>query len=128
MITLNGLNLPAALWWDEFDYSPIKQKYKITPSGHVVLMRGKMKEGRPIHLKGGINKTWIKRSQLQAVMELFKLDEALTLNYRGTEYNVKVAFHESDFFKAPPVIVNKTATEDDGMYYIETLKLIEVLA
>lgn len=128
MITLNGVSLPTALWWDEFNYNPIKQNKTETPSGHVILQRGTMLEGRPIELTGSATTTWIKRSGLAAIVALFSSPDPLTLSYRGTEHTVKVALHESDYFIAKPLRQNRDALSDDGTYYIEKLKLIEVLA
>lgn len=128
MITLNGISLPTALWWDEFNYSAIKQSKTETPSGHVILQRGAMLEGRPIELTGSATTTWLTRSELQSIVALFNDPEPLTLSYRGTTYTVKVALHESDYFVAKPLRQNRDALSASGMYYIETLKLIEVLA
>ena len=128
MITLNGVSLPTALWWeDEFTYSATKQTRTDTPSGNVILQRGKMLEGKPITLTGKSTTTWLTRAVLLDIVALFKLTDPLTLNYRGTEYLVKVALNESGYFVATPLKQDRDTLEDDGMYYIETLKLIEVL-
>ena len=126
-ITLNGVALPSGLVWHDLGYTRIKQKIHESVTGHIVIQRGAMQEGRPITLTGS-NKAWLTRTELEAISVLRTELDALTLNYHGTEYQVKFKLGDADHFKYEGVFADIRSDEPDTKCILKQLKLFEVIA
>lgn len=126
-MTLNGIHLPEGLVWRDLDYCAIKQDAKQSITGRTILSRGREKDGRPITLTGTEQTAWLTRAQAVALSALRTELERLTLVVNGTTFMVRFALHESDHFVVKPLWPDAPADQDSDPYYVETIKLIEVL-
>lgn len=127
MILLDGIELPEGLLWQgDLDYCPIKQEAKPAITGRLVLNRGRMKDGRPIVLTGN-QSAWITLGKLKRISELRLIPKMMHLNYHGTTYQVRWDYAQDDHFNAKPLYEHIDVINDDDLYMLETLKLIEVL-
>lgn len=127
MMTLNGIALPDGLVWRDLDYCAIKQDAKKSITGRTLLLRGREKDGRPITLTGTEQTAWLTRAQAVALSGLRTELDRLTFVVNGATYMVRFALHESDHFVVKPLWPDAPADQESDMYYIETIKLIEVL-
>ena len=51
MTSLAGINLPKAIWEDEFAYTPVDQNIRYTLGGKPIIETAARKSGRPITLR-----------------------------------------------------------------------------
>lgn len=129
MATLNGIELPRNLvWGDRFDYCPIKQTTSKTVTGHVVIQRGRMVEGRPITLTGAKQSAWLKQSEADALAALRLLDDPLTLVYAGDTFKVRFNLSDANHLPIRPVLDGCPVDDPDALCYVERIALIEVLS
>ncbi|MCF2909993.1 hypothetical protein L1285_16860 [Pseudoalteromonas sp. DL2-H2.2] len=119
MNTLEGIQLPS-LQWHHTDYCAISQKVTASITGHRVIQRGRMAEGRPITLDGAADRSWLSLERVNQLSELRYQDNALRLVFNGAEYKVKFALDQADH-----LVIRKVMGET---YFVERIKLIEVLS
>lgn len=121
---------PDLQWADEFDWSPIEQAVEYSLTGALIVDHGEKLAGRPITLQApGDNAAWMLRavlSQLQA----WEADPALasmTLNLRGTIYNVIFRRHDGAPIEAHPVeFVANPIPGGFGDWYLTTLRFMVI--
>ncbi|PKF60615.1 hypothetical protein CW745_13875 [Psychromonas sp. psych-6C06] len=127
MIKLNGITLPDGLLWpNKTDYCPIKQQNHIAITGKTLLLRGRLIDGRPIHLVGN-GHAWLSLAQVNAISQTRLTPALLTLDFHGELFNVRWDYSQADHFTAKHLHQNDADQSDDAEYTLETLKLIEVL-
>lgn len=128
MITLNGITLSKGLFWhDSFDFVPIKQVNKNSVTGRVLLMRSRIQDGRKINLTGTETSNQLKRSDVQLISDMRGSDEPLTLVYHGNTYLVRFDLQDAKNLDVAPLWNDTTAHLPDSMWYVRSIKLIEVL-
>lgn len=127
MIKLNNITLPDGLRWDaDLDYCPIKQESKTSITGKIILNRARMKDGRPIVLVGNSH-AWVTLAEANQISALRLTPELMELNYHGTLYNVRWDYGDDFHFVAKPLFDHDEALNDDDIYTLDSIKLIEVL-
>lgn len=68
---LDTVTLPDSLQWiNEFEYNQIEQTQERTLSGAMSIQEAAKVHGRPIHLVGGEDGGWIRRSTAEALRAL----------------------------------------------------------
>ena len=122
MVTLTGINLPEAIWEDEFAYTPVDQNVRYTLGGKPIIETAVRKSGRPITLRcqwmslANLRKLELLRDQPNTVMDLVLAN--------GLSF--AVAFRHSDNPPLDVVPVVERPSYDDGDYFDITIKLIQV--
>lgn len=129
MITINNITLPKGIFWhNSFDFVPIKQVNRQSTTGRTLLFRSQIQDGRAIDLTGTETSNQILRSDLEPLSALRALTEPFELNFNGTIHLVKFDLTDSKHFDVAPLWGDTTAHLPDSVWYIRSLKLIEVLA
>ena len=122
MITLAGIELPDAIWEDQFAYTPIDQNIRYTLGGKPIIETAVQKDGRPITLRcqwvplADLRRLELLRDQPNTVMDLFLSDRrAFATTFRHTDN--------------PPldvVPIVERPSYDDLDYFNISIKLIQV--
>ena len=122
MTTLAGINLPEAVWEDEFGYSPIDQNVRYTLGGKPVIETAVRKSGRPITLRcqwiplPGLRQLELLRDQPNTVMDLVLSD--------GRSFATSIRHTDNPPFDVVPIV--ERPVYDDNDYFDVTIKLIQV--
>jgi hypothetical protein len=130
-ITLGGVSLPNGLVWsDEFDWITPQVDTAYTLTGAMIVQLANKQAGRSITLTGGVNFSWLNRTQLLAVKSVIDTcpDTGMVLTLHDARlFNVVPA---SDCLSAQQVpLVMDSGIADPSTttnYYISYIKLIEV--
>ena len=128
MNTLNGIELPKGLFWhDSYDYVSIKQVNHKSITGRTLIFRSSLQDGRPINLTGTETSNSITQTQVKALSALRGEVDTLTLVFNGNEYKVNFDFADQGHFKVSPLWNDTNSKENESLWYITSIKLIEVL-
>lgn len=124
-IFLNAIELPSDLLWvDEYDWSPVEQTINKSLTGALIIQEAAQLKGRPITLVGGNDYAWVTKATLESLRLLTQTAaENLTLNYHGTDYNVRF-MRDSSPVQGRQVADFANPQSDDR--YSVTIRLIEV--
>ena len=122
MVTLAGINLPDAIWEDEFAYSPVDQNVRYTLGGKPVIETAVRKSGRPITLRC----QWVSLADLRQLELLRDLPESVMDLFLSDGRSFATAFRHTD---NPPLdvvpVVERPAYTDSDFFNI-SIKLIQV--
>lgn len=130
-ITLGGVALPNGLVWsDEFDWTKPQVSTDYTLTGAMIVQLGSKLAGRTITLTGGVNFSWVTRTQLLAIKEV--IDGCPSTG-------MTLLLHDNRTFQVIPandclIAQQVPLVQDSGVadpitttnYYIASIKLIEV--
>lgn len=110
------------LWTDEFGFSTVVAESSFGMDGALIVDEAVRLAGRPMTLEAGEQHGWMTRSTLLA-LEAWRLfpGQAFTLNFRGTNYAVRMD-HERGAINARPLI--DYANPAAGDFYIVTLRFV----
>lgn len=131
MLTLsNGqvtLALPDALEWvDEFGWSPVVSTRSYTTTGALLVEEAIRQAGRPITLRGQVQRTWMSRAQLKQVLAWSQVAGlVLTLVLRNVSRSV-VFDHADVAVEGVPVQFFSDSAVDDLDWYVPTFRFVEV--
>lgn len=128
-ITLDGLDLPADLeWQDEFDWQPIAHSSERSLTGKMLIEEAPLVKGRPVTLYGGPNACWVPRSLVLALKSMeasvSDINNPMLLDFHGTQMRVIWRRDDGPAVEAKPVVRIRNPGPDHK-YYI-TIKLVEV--
>ena len=122
MITLAGIELPDAIWEDEFAYTPVDQNTRYTLGGKPIIETTMRKSGRPITLRcqwvslADLRQLELLRNQPNTVMDLFLSDgRAFAASFRHTD---------NQPLNVTPIV--ERPAHDDQDYFNVKIKLIQV--
>jgi hypothetical protein len=128
MITLDTIELPADLWWqDETAWTPVEQaepSYNV--DGSMVVESATRQAGRPITLAGDESAAWV---SYQTVLDLMAYaavagkEMVLTL-HDGRTFNVMFRYHDGGPLTATPVALRLPPAADDEYWLV--LRLMEI--
>jgi hypothetical protein len=126
MITLDGVVLPAGLYWsDEFAVTRVAQNVRRTLDGSVVVFYGEIRAGVPITLESEPDAGWLTRAQVEAIaLRAASPGAVFPLQLRGQLWTVMFRHQDAPAFEAKPVI--PLANPQAGDFYLATLKLMTV--
>lgn len=128
MITLDNITLPKGIFWhDAFNFVPVKQVNKKSITGRTLLFRSPIQDGREIVLTGTDSSNSLTRSSLTTLSNLRTKDTPFTLDYNGQTHLVKFDLSQQDHFDVSPLWGDTTSHLPESLWYIKTIKLIEVL-
>lgn len=124
--TLAGIALPAQLHWeDEFAWSPVGQAIDVALDGELVVEESAQQAGRPMTLRGGLDRAWAQRATVAQIYALAAQPaQQHTLLYRGETFTVIF-----DRRSGPPVEARSLwadAEPEDTDDYELTLRLLQV--
>ncbi len=124
--TLAGIALPAQLHWDdEFAWSPVGQAIDVALDGALVVEESAQQAGRPMTLRGGVDRAWAQRA---TVAQLYALAaqpaQQHTLVYRGETYTV--IFDRRSGAPVEARALWEDAEPEDTDDYELTLRLLQV--
>ncbi len=128
-ITLDGLELPADLeWQDEFDWQPVAHSSERSLTGKLLIEEAPLIKGRPVTLFGGPNACWVPRSLVLALkaMESTPSDpsQPMTLNFHGLQ--LPVIWNRADGQPVEAKPVQRIRNPGETHKYYITLRLMEV--
>lgn len=127
MITLDGLTLPADLWWeDEIDWTPVEQTVEYSTTGALLIDVATKQAGRPITLVGDESTAWITRATALALQAFAAVPgKQMTLVLHAETFTVMFRHEEKKAVDTEPLV--KITPPDAGDYYIlKALKLMAV--
>lgn len=119
---------PDLQWSDEFDWSPVEQAIEYSLTGALIVDHGLRQAGRPITLDApSDDAAWMPRGVLTQ-LQAWEADPALagmTLNLRGTTYDVIFRRHDGAPIEARPVtFVADPLPGGFGDWYLTTLRFM----
>ena len=123
-ITLNGVELPEGLVWQE-RYQPqrLKQVVKPTIGGGEVVFVGPHNGSRNMTLSSLEDQGWILKEVLEQIYEFAEsLGATYTMNYHGEVFTVAFRHHEPPAIESVPLITRGLPL--DGDYFGCVLKLM----
>lgn len=99
------VDLPATLLWvDEYGWSKVASVKQYTGEGALVVDEWVKQTGRPITLQGEQNRAWCDRGLLSTLRAWSsQAGLVLTLNHRGTAYQVRFDSEQSAPIQADPL-------------------------
>ena len=122
MTTLAGIELPDAIWEDQFAYTPIDQNIRYTLGGKPIIETAVRKDGRPITLRcqwvslADLLQLELLRDQPNTVMDLFLSD--------GRAFATGFRHSDNPPLDVAPIVERRSY--DDSDYFNITIKLIQV--
>ena len=122
MVTLAGINLPEAIWEDEFAYTPIDQNIRYTLGGKPVFETAVRNGGRPITLRC----QWISLADLRQLESLRDQPNTVMDLVLSDGRSFGVAFRHSDNPPLDVAPIVERPSYDDGDHFNVTIKLIQV--
>lgn len=126
MISLNAIQLPAALQWvDEFNWQPVAQSARRTLAGGLVLQESALVAGRPVTLQSRPDSAWMTRAVLEQLYALAAVaGHIYPLQIRGASHSVRFNYGDGTAIEAEPLFPMADPQATD--YYLVTIKLITV--
>lgn len=127
MITLNELNLPLYLWWeDETDWTPVEQSVGYSTTGSLLIDLSTKLAGRPITLVGDDKTAWATRATVKALMDLAAVPgKQMVLVLHEQNFTVMFRHSEGKPVDAEPLVrINPPA--DDDYYILKAIRLMAV--
>ena len=122
MATLAGINLPEAIWEDEFAYSPVDQNVRYTLGGKPVIETAVRNSGRPITLRC----QWISLADLRQLESLRDQPNSVMDLVLADGRSFAVAFRHSDNPPLDVAPIVERPVYDDSDHFDVTIKLIQV--
>jgi len=120
---------PDLQWINEFEWSPIEESEERSLTGALLIDIGVKSGGRPITLAPpDDDSAWMTRSTIEQLRSWEQMPAlTLTLNFRGTSYQVKFRRTEGKPLEAhPATFVADPMPGGFGDWYLTTLRFIEV--
>jgi hypothetical protein len=126
MITLDGISLPAGLYWtDEFAVTHVAQTVRRTLDGSMVVFYGELRGGLSITLESEPDAGWLTRTQVQAIaLRAASPGGVYPLQLRGQSWLVMFRHQDPPAFEAKPLV--SLANPQAGDFYLATLKFMTV--
>lgn len=120
---------PDLAWTDEFDWAQVAQAIERSLTGALIVDVGVLDAGRPITLAPPAdNAAWMSRAALAQLRTWEAMPNlALTINLRGTAFNVVFRRHDGLPIEAHPVVfVADPLPGGFGDWYLVTLRFMEI--
>lgn len=125
MITLNEIELPPYLRWDdEFSWSPVAQGEEFSTTGALLLDISVKQAGRPMTLVGSEHLGWINYSELLALQSLADTHAEMDIDYHGREFIVRFRYSGGPVTADP--IIPRIPPKDTDPYRNLKINLIIV--
>lgn len=129
MITLDNIELPADLYWqDETDWVPVEQpEPERGLDGSLHVEPATVSGGRPITLAGSETSGWVSYETVKALLAFASVaGKVMTLTLAdGREFDVMFRYHDGGPVSASPVFEHLPLADDDDC--VLTLRLMEVI-
>lgn len=121
MITLNGIELPYDLNWEDRYWVSVKTVNKtFSINGNVILEQQKIISGRPITLSGSTSSAWIKTPLLEQLMTLANtIDSVMTLVIESESFNVKFDSSNGDAIEATDLLGSNPFPDANWNYVVK---------
>ena len=126
-ITLDGIELPEDLWWeDETDWTPVAQSdTEFSVTGSLMIDTGVKQAGRPITLAGAEDASIVARSTILALMAKVAIPaHEMTLAIDARSFTVVFRHGDGNPVEAVPMYKKSPPADED--YYWLTIRLLEV--